>query len=478
MFCRAGPFRVSTLTPEPNIAPRVALAAWLRLMQVSGLGNAARRALLKTFGLPEAIFAAGYTALAAGVGAEVAERILRAVPEEGFDALVTARTTGAATESAAARDGENPDQAILTALAWAEQPDQHIVTLADKDYPASLLTMEDPPLVLYVRGRLDLLAQPMFAVVGSRNATAQGERDAEAFSAVLGQAGLTVVSGLALGIDAAAHRGGLSSPAGTVAIVGTGVDRLYPARNAALAREIIQHGAIVSEFPLGTPALASNFPRRNRIIAGLGLGCLVVEAAPKSGSLITARLAAEAGHDVFAIPGSIHSPLSRGCHQLIRQGAKLVESAQDILEELRWQNAAPVLNKGNFDKETPAAGERQKAGTPRVLSRDGSKPAGRAGETASGKVSGVKAASMAEKGALPPDAAKPLASSAVDAQNPDAASHSEAQVLRVLGRAPCDLDTLAARSHLTPAALLAILLPLELIGRVAQLPGGLYQRLD
>lgn len=450
------------LMSEPDVASRIALAAWLRFMQLPGLGNAARRALLKIFGLPEAIFATSYAALTAGVGAEVAERIVRAAPGAEFDALVTAGAAGGArgavTESTAARDAENPDQAILTALAWAGQPGQHIVTLADAAYPASLLTLEDPPLLLYVRGQLGLLARPMFAVVGSRNATAQGERDAEAFSAALGEAGLTVVSGLALGIDAAAHRGGLSSPAGTVAVVGTGADRLYPARNAALAHEIIRQGAIVSEFPLGTPALAANFPRRNRIIAGLGLGCLVVEAAPKSGSLITARLAAEAGHDVFAIPGSIHSPLSRGCHQLIRQGAKLVESAQDILEELRWQNTAPSTVGESVDKEVPVAGVRQKVG---------------AGETASGRVSRAKAA---QDGILLSDAVTPLA--ATEAENPAAASDGEVQVLRALGRAPCDLDTLAARSHLTPATLLAILLPLELIGRVAQLPGGLYQRLD
>ena len=196
----------------------------------------------------------------------------------------------------------------------------------------------------------------------------------------------------------------------SVAIIGTGADRLYPARNEALAREIVANGVILSEFALGTPALAANFPRRNRLIAGLGLGCLVVEAAPKSGSLITARLAAEAGRDVFAIPGSIHSPLARGCHQLIRQGAKLVESAQDILEELRWSHTSI-----------------EKVG---------------AGDTA------IKT------------------------------SANEEQVLTVLGRTPCDLDTLATRSDLTPGTLLAILLPLELAGRVAQLPGGLYQRLD
>lgn len=361
------------------------LGHWLRLTQIPGVGNTAQRALLKAFGLPGAIFSASHSALSAVVGTALAEKL---------------RTHDA-------------QAAIETALAWTAQPGNHLLTLADPAYPQTLLTAEDPPLLLYARGRIELLARPMLAIVGSRNATAQGERDAEAFAAELGQAGLTVVSGLALGIDAAAHRGGLSTEAGTVAVIGTGADRLYPARNEALARAIVNNGVIISEFPLGTPALAANFPRRNRLIAGLGLGCLVVEAAPRSGSLITARLAAEAGREVFAIPGSIHSPLSRGCHQLIRQGAKLVESAQDILEELRWEKSATAQKVGDGDTAT-------------------------------------------------------LASATTD----------EEQVLTVLGRTPCDLDTLSVRSGLTPAHLLAMLLPMELAGRVAQLPGSLYQRLD
>ena len=380
---------------EPQPASQSdALAGWLRLTHAPGIGNGARRNLLKAFGLPEAIFAASYASLAAVVGSAVAGRLLSIEPELS--------------------------KVIEAALVWAEQPGNHLLTLADAEYPPSLLTADDPPLMLYARGRVELLAQPMFAIVGSRNATAQGERDAEAFAAALGQAGLTVVSGLALGIDAAAHRGGLSTSAGTVAIIGTGADRLYPARNEALAREIVANGVILSEFALGTPALAANFPRRNRLIAGLGLGCLVVEAAPKSGSLITARLAAEAGRDVFAIPGSIHSPLARGCHQLIRQGAKLVESAQDILEELRWTRT-PIEKIGQSEK--------------------------------------LGAGNTVIKTVIKTD-------------------DSEERVLTLLGRTPCNLDTLATRSDLTPETLLAILLPLELAGRIAQLPGGLYQRLD
>ena len=360
---------------------RQELAAWLRLALTPGLGGEARRALLKCFGLPQAIYEASPRALAAVIAPELVERLL--------------------THDCAA--------GVTAALDWAGQQGNRLLTLADEDYPQGLLSADDPPLLLYAKGDPARLRRPMLAIVGSRNATAQGLRDAEAFARALGDAGLAVVSGLALGIDAAAHRGALDTPAGTVAVIGTGADRLYPARNEALARSIAERGVVLSEFPLGTPALAANFPRRNRIIAGLGLGCLVVEAAPKSGSLITARLAAEGGREVFAIPGSIHSPLSRGCHQLIRQGAKLVESAQDVLEELRWKPAA--------------------------------------GTTAHNK---PKAATV---------------------------DGAEEQVLAAMGDAPCALDALAARSGLTPAALLAMLLPMELAGRVAQLPGGLYQRL-
>lgn len=196
-----------------------------------------------------------------------------------------------------------------------------------------MLETADPPTLLYVRGNPALLGRRSLAIVGSRNATPQGLQTAAGFSRTLAAQGIAIVSGLALGIDAAAHQGALTAGGETVAVIGTGVDRLYPARNKALALEIIERGAIVSEFPLGTPALAPNFPRRNRIISGLSRGVLVVEAAPESGSLITARLAAEQGREVFAIPGSIHSPVARGCHKLIKQGAKLVETAQDILEE-------------------------------------------------------------------------------------------------------------------------------------------------
>jgi DNA processing protein len=217
---------------------------------------------------------------------------------------------------------------------WLDRPGNHIVTLCDPAYPPLLRQIPDPPPLLFVRGDPALLAAPQLAVVGSRNPTPGGTDNARAFARALARAGLAVTSGLALGIDAAAHEGALEVAGRTLAVAGTGLDRVYPASHRALAHAIAAGGALISEFPLGTPPRRENFPQRNRIISGLALGVLVVEAAPASGSLITARLAAEQGREVFAIPGSIHSPLARGCHALIRQGAKLVETAQDILEEL------------------------------------------------------------------------------------------------------------------------------------------------
>lgn len=281
------------------------LSAWLRLTLAPGIGGETQRKLLAAFGFPTAVFAAGRSAVRELIGNRA-------------DALF---------------DFSDLD-AVDRSMAWAAQPDQHIVTLADREYPQSLLQIPDPPSLLYVRGRLDLLQQRALGVVGSRNATPQGVQTAENFARTLAAEGLCIVSGLALGIDTAAHRGALHGGGATIAVIGTGADRIYPARNRELAHAIAAQGAIVSEFPLGTPAMAGNFPRRNRLIAGLSAGILVVEAALESGSLITARLAAEQGREVFAIPGSIHSPVARGCHRLIRQGAKLVETASDILEEL------------------------------------------------------------------------------------------------------------------------------------------------
>ena len=280
--------------------------AWLALGLTDGVSGQQVRALLTAFGSPRAALNQSVASLEKVIPAKNAQA-LRAGP-------VAAR--------------------LEASLKWLEGPGNHLITLADADYPRSLLEIADPPPLLYGKGRRELLGSMGIAVVGSRNATPQGLQNAEAFGEALSKAGLCVISGLALGIDAAAHRGGLKGQGSSMAIVGTGLDLVYPAKNKALAVDLAEKGLILSEFSLGTPALAGNFPRRNRIISGLSKGCLVIEAALASGSLITARLAGEHGREVFAIPGSIHSPFSKGCHQLIKQGAKLVESAQDILEEL------------------------------------------------------------------------------------------------------------------------------------------------
>lgn len=227
---------------------------------------------------------------------------------------------------------------IETDLVWLENPGNFALTLQDSLYPAQLLEIDDPPPILFVRGNPELLSLPQIAIVGSRNPSAQGLQTAQDFAQSLAQYGFTITSGLALGIDAASHQGAIKANGHTIAVAGTGPDRVYPARHKDLAGEIIKHGAIISEFPPGTSAQANHFPRRNRIISGLCLGLLVVEAAKQSGSLITARLALEQNREVFAIPGSIHNPLARGCNALIREGAKLVETSSDILEELGEYN--------------------------------------------------------------------------------------------------------------------------------------------
>lgn len=229
------------------------------------------------------------------------------------------------------------DSRTRAALDWLAADDHHLLSVDDADYPPLLREIDDAPLLLYMHGRRELLGRPALAIVGSRNPSASGAQAAEAFARSFSCAGLTVVSGLALGIDAAAHRGALGRTGSTIAVVGTGMDIVYPARNRALAHQVAATGLLISEFPLGEPARPDHFPRRNRIISGLALGCLVVEANLRSGSLITARLSAEQGREVFAVPGSIHSPLAKGCHALIKQGAKLTESAADVIEELGWR---------------------------------------------------------------------------------------------------------------------------------------------
>jgi DNA processing protein len=382
------------------------LAAWLRLTLVSGVGPERQRALLAAFGLPDRIFGAGRSAVASVVGADLADRLLAPPDESRID----------------------------PALAWAAEPGNHVITLGDPEYPAALLEIADPPVLLYVKGDRARLSSPAsLAIVGARSATPSGASNAEAFARSLAGSGLTIVSGLALGIDTAAHRGALAEPEGvTIAVIGTGADRVYPAKNRPLALEIAERGVIVSEYPLGTPPLPANFPRRNRIIAGLSRGVLVVEAAVGSGSLITARLATECGREVFAIPGSIHSPLARGCHRLIRDGAKLVETAADVLEELNLKSPAP-------------------------------RPAARTSGARSKRAPRGEPSRPVERG---------NAELAFETASPD-----EKRVLDALGHDPLDVDTLVARAGLTVDTLYAILLALELDGHLTRLPGGRFQRL-
>ena len=387
------------------------LGAWLRLATTPGIGNQTARKLLATFGLPTALFLQTEAALSQCVSERHA-RALLTVPASWPELL------------------ERTWQ-WLHASDLAEGTARAIITLGDVRYPQKLLDTEDPPLMLYVVGaRAVVQGQPFaegrcLAVVGSRNPTAQGADNAYQFAKALGATGLTIVSGLALGVDAAAHEGALAPIApdrplkqgdapSTIAVVGTGLDRVYPSRHLDLAHRIARHGLLVSEYPLGTPPLAPNFPKRNRIISGLSQGTLVVEAALASGSLITARLATEQGREVFAIPGSIHAPQSRGCHALIKQGAKLVESAQDVLEECRW--------------------------------------------------------------ALPAATSFTAGDTAVGSGEPAAIAPQESALLQAMGYDPVGLDALVNRTGMDAASLQVQLLELELDGVVARLPGALFQR--
>ena len=296
------------------------IAAWLRLLLVPGLGREGARRLLAAFGSPQAVIDAPEPALLTLAGPSLTTA-LRREPDDWqarVDAVEAWRSGGAGRQ---------------------------LLTLGDPDYPRTLLESPDPPLLLYVQGDPKLLQRPSIAVVGSRRPSAQGRDNAQDFARQFGAAGYVVVSGLALGVDGAAHEGALASGTPTVAVVGTGLDRVYPKRHLELARRIAVQGALVSEYLPGTPPLRENFPQRNRIIAGLCQGTLVVEAALQSGSLITARLANEAGREVFAIPGSIHAEQSRGCHALIRDGARLVESAAEVLDELHQPELAGLASR-------------------------------------------------------------------------------------------------------------------------------------
>ena len=297
---------------NPSLTPEEA-GLWIGLSLIPGLGSQTYCALLRRFGTPDQIYAASYQDLKSVVPDKIASVIREGLAREH----------------------------VQDALDWLQQPHNHLITLADADYPRALLEIPDPPPLLYLKGDRARLNVPTIAIVGSRHDTPQGERNAESFAQALSEAGYCIASGLALGIDGAAHRGALQGRAGTIAVVGTGLDIVYPARHRELAHQIVQHGALISEYALGTPSKPQNFPRRNRLISGLSQGCLVVEANLQSGSLITARLAGEQGREVFAIPGSIHSPVAKGCHQLIKQGAKLVDQIQDILDELGNHLPAP-----------------------------------------------------------------------------------------------------------------------------------------
>lgn len=284
---------------------------WVSLGSIRGIGSQTFCQLLKIFKSPENVYAASFKQLTEVASEQIATEIVRGVQQE----------------------------TLSSTLDWLSSAHNHLVTLADSQYPQALLETANPPPFLYAKGNLSLLNHPSIAIVGSRNASVQGEKNAEAFAQGLSQYGLCIVSGLALGIDGAAHRGALKVGGATIAVVGTGLDVVYPAKHRELAHQIIEkNGLIISEFPLGTPSKPQNFPKRNRIISGLSLGCLVVEANLQSGSQITARLAGEQGREVFAIPGSIHSPMSKGCHQLIKQGAKLVDDLRDIIDELGIEN--------------------------------------------------------------------------------------------------------------------------------------------
>jgi len=393
------------------VSTRENLKAWLRLSLTPGVGNITARSLLLGFGLPEAIFERSALQLQALVSEATSLQLCRIPP--GLDETVETTWAWLHTQ---------------THSGSSKTLHKRLLTLADPDYPSSLMLTPDPPCLLYVLGQtqhLHLLspptdhAPPAMAVVGSRNPTPQGRLNAHDFSAHLAQAGLTVVSGLALGVDTAAHQGALNGghanhPLHTIAVVGTGLDRVYPYQNHALALKIAANGLLISEYPLNTPPITSNFPKRNRLIAGLSQGCLVVEAATRSGSLITAKQALDLGKEVFAIPGSIHTTVSKGCHDLIKQGAKLVDCTQDILEEL---------------KNLPAV-------------------------------------QVCKTSSLPPDLS-------------DTRSNllAPSTLLEHLGQDPVGLDELQIRSGLSVAHLQAELFQLELNGVLGRLPGGLYQQL-
>ena len=398
---------------------RKELSAWLRLALIPGIGGTTQRKLLKHFGSPEEIFASSYHQVSALIDHKKARLLFEYDNSPG----------------------------VQHALSWSEIAGQCVLTLADKEYPQMLLSISDPPNVIYVQGNLEALnpkGLPSLAIVGSRHASPQGLKIVRDFARELSKHGITIISGLALGIDAEAHRGALDVDGSTIAIIGTGADQIYPLRNKELAMSMLKKGAIITEFPLATPAIAANFPRRNRLISGMAQGVLVVEATMESGSLITARMAAEQGREVFAIPGSIHSPFSRGCHKLIKQGAKLVETTQDILEELGLSSAF--------------SGQLSLASINTKHSRN-----------SSGLSKGVQARNIesAEN-----QSSKPGSTIETQKYMP---SLEEQSVIEAIGSAPSTLDDIAHRTGKGADVLLRILLSLEMAGVIRSLPGNQYQ---
>lgn len=376
------------------------LAYWLALLHAPTVGSITFKKLLKKFGSARQLFELGEMAW---------------------------RDFGA--KKALIEYLHAPDWAqVEKDLAWQAKEKNCILTLNDAHYPSLLAEIHDSPPILFVHGNAAILNTGQIAMVGTRNPSVHGQRDATEFAQYLAEAGFTITSGLALGVDTAAHEGALRAAGTTIAVAGTGLDRVYPARNRDLAHQIAEKGALISEFSIGTEAQAKNFPRRNRIISGISTGTLVVEAALKSGSLITARQAAEQGREVFAIPGSIHNPLARGCHALIREGAKLVETANDVVEELLIH--LPSLHNTAIK---PLKSSQQH-------------------NTATEKSTQKVTDSLAD---LDPDY-----------QN----------LVQIMGATPLSIDELVEKSGLTAGVISSMLLILELRGLIASQPGGLYLR--
>ena len=430
------------------------ISAWLKLTLANGVGSSVQRSLLKEFGSPQAIFDAGELLIEKYIGQSKAQKLFAA----------------------------QTDEIIEQTLTWLQLSEQHhIITLADENYPKFLLNISDPPTIIYARGNIELLNHQGLAVVGSRNATPQGLLNAENFCQVIANFGLPIISGLALGIDSAAHKGALKAANGaTLAVIGTGINRMYPASNKNLALQILeQNGLIITEFPLNTSPSPENFPRRNRLISGLSLGILVVEATIDSGSLITAKLAAEQGREVFAIPGSIHSPLSKGCHKLIRQGAKLVETANDILEELRFKPYVPNIKKVEpelvIKKENIENIENNIEKTEKIENDKITKAKATNKNTKTATKNKTKSKTTNKKTAK--NTINKIESNNEN-NNENNNDDNINKVLNFMGYSPCTLDELVERTNISAAEILTHLLTLEMQGKISTIPGGSYQRLN